>query len=103
MGNDELPKAGKEKYVEIIIQNYFSPDGHTYKLFGESRALLSNFLMLFDFMNESVMKKIMTAIFRPRIEYAAITWSLHLRKHTRKIERVQRTPTKMISGPEEME
>ena len=32
---------------------------------------------------------------RPRLEYAAVIWSPHEKKHIRKLERVQRAATKM--------
>ena len=57
MGNDELPKADKEKDLGIIIHNDLSPDGCMNKLFMESLAVLSNIQMSFNFMNESVMKR----------------------------------------------
>ena len=42
-----------------------------------------------------MMRKIITSIIRPRLEYAAVIWSPHEKKHIRKLERVQRAATKM--------
>ena len=42
-----------------------------------------------------MMRKIITSMIRPRLEYAAVIWSPHEKKHIRKLERVQRAATKM--------
>lgn len=37
-----------------------------------------------------MMKKLIVAVIRPRLEYAAVRWSSHRKKHIHKIERIQR-------------
>ena len=41
-------------------------------------------------------KKIITSMIRPQIEYAAVVWSPHLQKDIKRIERLQRTATKLV-------
>ncbi len=103
LGNVELLKADKEKDLGIIIQNNMSPESHVNKLVRESLSLLANIRMTFNYLDENIMKKLITAIIRPRVEYAAVAWSPHMRKHIDKIERIQRAATKMIPGMEDME
>ena len=47
-------------------------------------------------MDKDMMKKIITSMLRPKLEYAAVVWSPHLKKDIRKLERIQRTATKMV-------
>ena len=42
------------------------------------------------------MKKIITNMIRPKLEYAAVVWSPHKMKDIRKLERIQRAATKMV-------
>ncbi len=48
------------------------------------------------------MKKILCTLIRPQIEYAACIWSPHIKKHVKKVERVQRLATRMIPGFKEL-
>ena len=43
-----------------------------------------------------MMKKIITNIIHPKLEYAAVVWSPHKKKDIKKLERIQRTATKMV-------
>ena len=43
-----------------------------------------------------MMKKIITSMIRPKIEYAAVVWSPHKKKDIRKLERIQKAATKMV-------
>ena len=38
----------------------------------------------------------------PRLEYAAVVWSPNSKKDIRKLERIQRVPTKMVPEPSEL-
>ena len=40
---------------------------------------------------------------RPKLEYAQVVWSPHLKKHIRKLERVQRAATKLVPGLQDIE
>ena len=43
-----------------------------------------------------MMKKILTSMIHPRLEYAAVVWSPNAKKDIRKLERIQRVATKMV-------
>ncbi len=42
-----------------------------------------------------MVKKLITSIIRPRLEYAAVVWSPRLKKDIRKLERIQQAATKL--------
>ena len=45
-----------------------------------------------------MMKKLIVTVLWSRMEYAAVVWTPHKKKDIRKIERIQRTATKMVPG-----
>lgn len=49
----------------------------------------------------NMIKKILTII-RPQLEYAAVIWSPHMKKHVKKLKRVQQLGTRMIPGFKEV-
>ena len=98
LGNEKLNKAVQEKDLGIVIQDNLSPESHVNKLVRESLSLLANIRMTFTYLDENIMKKIITTIIRPKLEYAVTTWAPHMGKHKDKLEKVQRVATKMIPG-----
>ena len=42
------------------------------------------------------MRKIISTMIRPKLDYAANVWSPHMKKHIKKLERVQRAATRMV-------
>ncbi len=57
--------------------------------------LLRNIKTAFTYLDEEMVKKLITSIIRPRLEYAAVVWSPRLKKDIRKLERIQRAATKL--------
>ena len=53
--------------------------------------------MAFAYIDEEMVKKIITSFMRPTLEYAAVVWSPHLKKHVKKIEKIQRAATRWVS------
>ena len=51
--------------------------------------------MAFKYLDEEMIKKLITSVIQPKLEYAAMIWSQHKKKDTKKIERIQREATKM--------
>ncbi len=43
-----------------------------------------------------MVKKIITSFIRPTLEYAAVVWKPHLKKHIEKLEKVQRAATRWV-------
>ena len=58
--------------------------------------MLQNIGLSFSYLDENMMKKILITMIRPQLEYAAVIWSPHMKKHVKKLERVQRLATRMI-------
>lgn len=52
--------------------------------------------MAFHYFDGDMMKKIITTLIRPRLEYAAVVWPSRKKKDIRKLERIQRIATKMV-------
>lgn len=48
------------------------------------------------------MKKMISTLITPRVEYMAAVWPPHKKKDKRKFERIQRIVTKMAPGPSRM-
>ena len=47
-------------------------------------------------MDKDMMKRFLTSMIHPRLEYAAVVRSSHAKKDIRKLERIQRVATKMV-------
>ena len=58
--------------------------------------MLANIRVAFNYLDKEIMKKIITHMICPKLEYAVVVWSPHKKKDVRKLERIQRTSTKMI-------
>ena len=59
-------------------------------------ALLANMKIASTYVDEEMVKKIITSFIRPTLEYAAVVWSPHLKKHITKLEKVQRAVTRWV-------
>ena len=96
LGEEVIKKSKEEKDLGVIIQDTLSPERHINNIFNNTYRLLTNIRVAFNYMDKSMMKKIITSIVRPKMEYAAVVWSPNMKKDIRKIERIQRTATKMV-------
>ncbi len=50
----------------------------------------------FTYIDEETIKKIITSLILPTLEYAVIVWNPHLKKSREKIEKVQRAATRWV-------
>ena len=64
---------------------------------------MANVRTTFTHLSEPLVKKIIESILRPKLEYAQVVWAPHLKKHIRKLERVQRAATKLVPGLQDKE
>ena len=96
MGEVEIKRSEDEKDLGVIIQENLQPEKHINGIFESTRRTLMNIRVAFKYMDMGMMKKIMTAMIRPKLEYAAVVWSPHMKKDIRKLERIQRAATKMV-------
>ena len=96
LGTEEVTRSAKEKDLGVTIQDSLSPEEHIDNIFRTTYNLLVNVKVAFHYMDREMMRKIITTLIRPKLEYAATVWSPHLKKHIRKLERIQRAATKLV-------
>ena len=58
--------------------------------------MAGNMRVALTYLDEEMLTKIIKSLIRPRLEYAAVVWSPHLRKDVKKLEKVQRSITRMV-------
>ena len=90
MGNEWMNKTIVEKDLGVLITDNLSPDKHINKITGDTYHLLRNIRMAFKYLDEEVINKLITSLIRPKLEYEAVIWSPHKKKHIKKLERLQR-------------
>ena len=103
MGEEVITKRREEKDVGVIIQDTLSLERHISGIFGSTYRMLSNIRVAFCYMDKDMMRKSLTTMVRPRLEYAAVVWSPHIKKDVKKLERIQRTATRMIPELKDLE
>lgn len=69
-GNSAIGKV-KEKYPLVVIQDNLHAEKHTDKITREAYKLVTNMST----------RPLITSMIRPRVEYPAVLWSLHAKKH----------------------
>lgn len=62
----------------------------------EIMNLLRNIRTAFVFLDEKMMGKLIVMMIRPKLECAAVVWSLSLNKHIRKLKIIERAAAKII-------
>ena len=96
MGRETIVKSREERDLGVVVQDTLSPEKHINGIFASTYRTLANIRVAFSYMDTNMMKKIITSIIRPKIEYAAVIWSPYKKKDIRKLERIQRAATKMV-------
>ena len=96
LGSNNLMESHKEKDLGVVINNKLSPEDHINDKIRSTYNLLANMRVAFAYIDEEMVKKIITSFIRPTLEYAAVVWSPHLKKHIKKIEKVQRAATRWV-------
>ena len=96
MGQEVILNTKEEKDLRIVIQDTLSPEWHISKLFGSTYRMLTNIRVAFYYMDKDMMRKSLTIMIHPRMEYAAVVWSPNVKKDLRKLERTQRVATKVV-------
>ena len=96
IGMETIAKSEEEKDLGVTILDSLSPEKHINRIYGSTYSMLINIRVAFTYMDNEMMRKIISTMIRPRLEYAATVWSPHLRKHVMKLERVQRAATRMV-------
>lgn len=96
LGEGILQKVTEEKDLGVVMEDSLSPEKHVNRITGATYRLVTNMKMAFHYMDEEMLIKLIKSIIRPQLEYAAVVWTPHKKKHIRKLERIQRAATKMV-------
>ncbi len=63
----------------MTVTNKLTFDKHINRITGETYNLLRNITTTFTYLDEEMVKKLITSIIRPRLEYATVVWSPRLK------------------------
>ena len=96
LGNVVLMESDKERDLGVTVSKKLSPEDHINEKVRSAYALLANLKVAFTYVDIEMVKKIITSFIRPTLEYAAVVWSPHLKKHIAKLEKVQRAVTRWV-------
>ena len=69
MGEKVIMKSREEKDLGVIIQDTLTPERHISEIFGSTYRMLMNIRVAFHYMDKAMMKKIITTMIRPKLEY----------------------------------
>ncbi len=73
-------KKTEEKDLGVTITDKLAFGKHINGITGETYNLLRNIKATFTYLDEEMVKKLITSMIRPRLEYAALVWSSRLKK-----------------------
>ena len=85
----------EEKDLGVTVTDKLNFGKHINCITGETYNIIRNIKVAFTHLDEDMMKKLITSMIRPRLEYAALVWSPNKKKDIRKLERIQRAATKL--------
>ena len=85
----------------MIIQDNLSPEKHIDRIFGDTFRMLRNIQMAFHFLDKDMMRKIITSMTRPKLEYAEVIWSAHKKNYVLNLKEY-RIETKMVPELEDL-
>ncbi len=85
--NERIMKKTEEKDLGVTITDKFAFGKHINRITGETYNLLRNIKAAFTYPDEEMVKKLITSMTRPRLEYAALVWSPRLKKEIRKLKK----------------
>lgn len=97
MGNGEtLKKVHEERDLGVVMRDDNQPESHINRIFRDTYNLVRNIGVAFSYMDKDMMRRLITTMIRPKLEYAEVVWSPHKKKHIKKLERIQRMASKMV-------
>ena len=92
-GKEVINKGSVERDLGVVIQDNLLAEKHINKITNNTYRMVISMSVFFHYMDEDMIKKLIMAMIRPKLEYAAVVWSQHLKKHIKKLERIQRVAT----------
>ena len=72
-----------------------SAEKHINKITNDTYRMVISMSVSFHYMDEDMIKKLIMTMVRLKLEYAAVVWSQHLKKHIKKLERLQKAATRL--------
>ena len=72
VGENITSIAKEDKNLGVVIQDNLSPEKHIDGLFGDAFIMLRNIRMAFHFLDKDMMRKIITTMIIPKLEYAEV-------------------------------
>ena len=102
LGDAVISKAKEERDLGVTVQDDLSPGKHINKITGATYRLLVNMRVAFHYMDVEMLRKLIVSMIRPRLEYAAVVWSPHCKKHEIKLESIQRMASRMVTELREL-
>ena len=66
----------RRKNLGVIISGNLSSEKHIDRIFSDTFMMLRNIWMAFHFLDKDMMRKMITLMFRPKLEYAEVKWLL---------------------------
>ena len=102
LGQNIIQIVKEEKALVVVIQDNLLPEKHVDGIFGDTFRMLRNIRIAFHFLDKNMMKKLLTTIIKPKLQYAEVIWFPHKKKQVLKLERIQRIATKMVPDSEEL-
>ena len=90
------------------MKGWVGPPGRKRREFVSTFFYISKKIVILDyenffhFLDKDIMRKIITTMIRPKLEYTEVIRSPHKKKHVLKLERIQRIATKMVPDLENL-
>ena len=74
---DKQDKVKKD--LGVRITDNLSSEKHINKITGDIHQLLRNTKIVFKYLNEEMIRKLITSLIRPKLECASVIWSSHIK------------------------
>jgi hypothetical protein len=96
MKGNSLPVTTRERDLGVDVTPNLSPEAHINRITTAAYSTLAKVRTSFRNLSKEAFRALYTAYVRPVLEYAASSWSPHLKKHIMKLEKVQRFATRLV-------
>ena len=98
MDGVELEHVSVEKDLGVLIDEELIFEEHIMEKVKKANAIVGLIRRSFSYLDGRLFKKLFTTFVRPHLEYCAVVWNPHFKKHIKIIENVQVRATKLIDG-----
>ncbi len=74
MGDEIIKGNQHERDLGVIMQYGSSPEKHINNIFGDAYRMVRNVRTAFNHMDKDIVRKILTAMIRPKLECTGVVW-----------------------------